>query len=332
MQDERLTFLFQQYINKQCTRAEYAEFMLLINEAGKDGLLKELLDDYYNGSPADTKLPANRAGEIFKNIIDSDPGNYTQPSFYKIKAFQAWAAAVLVVLSISTLFYLNNRTGTHKVKFAQFKSDTTRKLIKLADGSTVILNRHSSIQYPLTFKGKTREVVLTGEGYFDIAHDKQKPFIVHTGKLTVTVLGTAFNIRANPEDKNVTVMVTRGKVSVSNNKGVLAVITPNQQITYDKTSNSSIRNELTVKQAAEWYNKDLFFDDVTMSDAADLLEKQFDVKINFSNEQIKNCRFTGTFLYGEKLEQVLKVICSFNNAVYETKQNGEIMISGPGCN
>jgi len=331
MQDERITFLFQKYIDNQCTREEYAEFMLFINESGNDHILKELLDEFYAGSPERKHLPSDKADRIFKSIINSSPGNNTEIPSFKIKVFQVWAAAVLVLLAVSTILYLNTRPVADQVRLAQFKSDTTRKLIKLSDGSTVILNKNSSIQYPVAFRGRTREVVLTGEGYFDIAHDKSKPFIVRTGKLAVTVLGTAFNIKANPTDKNITVMVTRGKVSVSNNKVIIGVVTPNQQITYDKIRNSSVRNAVTVKQAAEWYNKDLFFDDVTMLNAAALLEKQFDVKISFNNEKIKNCRFTGTFLYGEKLEQVLKVICSFNNAVYEIKPGGEIVLSGPGC-
>src|SRR5690606_2859673 len=89
------------------------------------------------------------------------------------------------------------------------------RLLHLPDGSTVIVGVGSKLNYPSSFDSlRTREVYLEGQAYFDIRHNPQKPFIIHTGKVATTVLGTSFNIKAWPEDQDITVTVTRGKVRV----------------------------------------------------------------------------------------------------------------------
>jgi ferric-dicitrate binding protein FerR (iron transport regulator) len=86
-----------------------------------------------------------------------------------------------------------------------------RQLINLPDGSKVVLNANSKLEYPPGFSNNTREVYLDGEAYFDIAHDPGKPFIVHTGSISTRVLGTAFNINAYRSQQFVEVTVTRVK-------------------------------------------------------------------------------------------------------------------------
>jgi len=89
---------------------------------------------------------------------------------------------------------------------------------------------------------------------------------------------------------------------------------------------------VNVNAVIAWQQSALHFDDISFADAALKLEQHFNVKISFRNEKVKNCRFTGTSLNGDKLDKILKVICAFNNATYETKPDGSIMIDGPGCN
>ena len=207
-----------------------------------------------------------------------------------------------------------------------------KKQVVLADGSTVRLNSNSQIKYSQAFSGKIREVYLSGEAYFDINHDAARPFIIHTGKVITTVLGTAFNIKEDSQLHSVTVTVTRGKVSVANGSEVLGTITPNQQISFNSVSRRHIQTNVDARQAIAWQESDLHFDDITFADAAAQLQQRFKVRISFANGKVKNCRFTGTALKGEKLGDILKVICAFNNAAYKTKSDGSIIIDGQGCN
>jgi len=206
-----------------------------------------------------------------------------------------------------------------------------KQQITLADGSTVFVNAGSELKYPKVFNGKTREVYLSGEAYFDIIHDKSKPFIVHTGKVVTTVLGTAFDINAGRESGRIVVTVTRGKVSVADGKGVIGYITPDQQITYDTKSSTHIQKTVNAAQVVSWQQNDLHFEDITFEDAAKILQQQFKVQISFANDKIKNCRFSGTALKGKNINQILKVICAFNNAAFHYRADHTIVIDGKGC-
>jgi len=239
-------------------------------------------------------------------------------------------AAVLVVFLLAFLNWPTIKENKH-FEFATTARDNQQKRLTLPDGSIVWINSSSELKYPSTFDGKTREVYLTGEAYFDIHHDTFKPFIVHTGKIKTTVLGTAFNINALKDSKNVIITVTRGKVSVADQNHLLGYITPNQQLTYNTESRDQSKVKIDAEKVIAWQG-DLFFDNMTFSEVASVLQERFKVKIGFENEQIKNCRFSGTASKGNDLEQILKIVCAFNNASYKQHSDGSIIIYGPGCN
>lgn len=258
------------------------------------------------------------------------------PMVHKRKLWpQFSAAAAAAILLIGVFLYLYSPFFGKQNRSAQLialnvPADQQRQLT-LADGSTIWINAGSKVEYPKQFDGKTREVYLRGEAYFDIKHDPSKPFIIHTGKVQTTVLGTAFNIKEDPNSHQVTVTVTQGKVSVANGREVLGIVTPNQQISFNTTNHKYTLANVDAQKAIEWQKKDLYFDDISFADAAIKLGQRFKVKISFENEKISACRFTGTALNGENLDQILKVICSFNNASYQTQADGRILIKGEGC-
>jgi transmembrane sensor len=203
--------------------------------------------------------------------------------------------------------------------------------ITLSDGSSVWINAGSELKYPKAFNGKTREVYLSGEAYFDIKHSASKSFIVHTGKIITTVLGTAFNINAPNTSEKVIITVTSGKVSVSNQKQLIAFLTPNQQITYNTKGDTHTEEVVDVSEAIAWQQSDMHFEDITFQEAAKTLEQRFKLKILFANDKIKNCRFSGTALKGNNIDQILRVLCAFNKASYRYSTNNIIIVDGAGC-
>lgn len=217
-----------------------------------------------------------------------------------------------------------------KVK-QEYPKDTAHKWVKLPDGSSVQLNRGSYLEYADSFEGKAiREVRLIGEGYFDIKHDAKHPFIIHTGKIKTTVLGTAFNISAYKANQAVTVTVTRGKVKVEDEKRILAVLTPDQQLAWDVKRPEPVKVKVNAEIVTEWKKQDLIMDDITLEDAAGMIEERYGVKIRFSNDKVKGCRFTAAFLNRNDITQVLKVIGDITGATL-TLKNNLVTIGGPGC-
>jgi transmembrane sensor len=274
---------------------------------------------------------------VFGQIQDSIKANET-----KIVAIprrkHSWRriAAVAAVLVICFTIYLEWPALQRRLHPGQLIALTVpsdqQKKITLPDGSMVWVNANSELKYPQQFNGKTREVYLSGEAYFDIQHDASKPFIIHTGKIITTVLGTAFNIKEDKVGQTIKVTVTRGKVKVANGNKQLGILTLNQQISFNLFNGQATQTEVDASQVIAWQRTELHFEDVTFAEAASQLQQRFNVKINFSNDKVKNCQFTGTALEGEKLDKILKVICAFNNATYQTKADGSIIIDGPGCN
>jgi transmembrane sensor len=245
-------------------------------------------------------------------------------------------AAVAAILAIFFTLFLEWPAIQNKLHPQQLITLTVpsnkKQQISLADGSKVWINASAQLKYPKVFNNKVREVYLSGEAYFDIKHDASKPFIVHTGDVVTTVLGTAFNINADKNSNTIIVTVTRGKVSVIAGKHLLGFVIPNQQITYNTLNNQHTQTTVNADEVIAWQQGDLQFDDITFEEAAKQLRQRFNVNVSFTNEKVKNCRFSGTALKGKNIDQVLKVICAFNNASYTHLPDGSILIDGKGCN
>jgi len=238
--------------------------------------------------------------------------------FTKLAMIKMAAAVILPVAIVAIAFMLNRQSAVQAKDIVQSNKHKEHQVLRLPDGSTVIISAGSKLNYSSSFGDiSKREVYLEGQAYFDISHNASKPFIVHTGKIETTVLGTAFDIKAWPANADVIVTVIRGKVKVEDQYKILGIITPNQQITFNKKEAKAIQKTIDTRPYLAWKEQDLFFDDVTVAEAAKLLEDRFNVRIYFKDESISSKRFTTTFMKDETLEQVLNSICEFNNASYQ---------------
>jgi len=247
------------------------------------------------------------------------------------KTWLRWVAAAAVVLMICSveLFILLKKPEQPQQVAHTSNTAKQHRVVCLPDGSTVIVNAGSKLNYPSTFKGQARrEVYLEGQAYFDIRHNEAQPFIVHTGSVETTVLGTAFNIKAWAAEGSITVTVTRGRVKVGDKQKIFGVITPNQQIVYSKTEDKALKKGVDANAYLAWKNDDLIFDDVTVGEASKLLEERFNVKITIADQEIKSGRFTTTFLKKENLKEVLESICEFTGAKFDyNKDKATVVIS-----
>jgi ferric-dicitrate binding protein FerR (iron transport regulator) len=318
-------------------------FIKLLHKYLKGDLTKEeqqFLESYYNlfqNEPdiLDTlsieekiEFKNDIKGTVWDNISkDEQPDQKIR--FFNKKLIKMAAAAVIFMVFITSLFFLFDGSSKKQAPTSQAVQQKENRVIFLPDGSRVILSPGSKLNYPSSFDGlEKREVFLDGQAFFDIKHNASRPFIVHTGKLETIVLGTAFNIKAIPSEMDITVTVKRGKVKVSDQNKILGVITPNQQITYNKKKVSSIMKIVDSDSYLDWKEQDLLFDNLTIAEAAELLEERYKVKITISDRSIGSQRFTTTFPKNESFEQVLKSICIFNGVVYKyNKEKATVIIS-----
>lgn len=255
---------------------------------------------------------------IWNEIEEHESGEKQQPG-KKWISYLSVAAILLVFMSVGIYFYTGYGNKNEKIvrQISDFRENNEHRLIRLPDGSTVIVGAGSKFNYPSSFDGlDKREVYLEGQAYFDVKRNTEKPFIIHTGKVKTTVLGTAFNIKAWPSEKNIIITVSRGKVKVDDQFRTLGIITPDQQITYDKEKINTVQKNVNALEFLSWKEQDLLLDNVTLAEAAELLTDRYKVNVAVEGGQISAKRFTTNLLKNESLEQVLKSICEFNDAIY----------------
>jgi transmembrane sensor len=249
----------------------------------------------------------------------------------QVKWMYKTAAVAILLMTMTTGLYFLNQSPEEKPNIIS-RSDQTEenRLIRLPDGSTVIVSAGSRINYPSSFDGiATREVYLEGQAYFDVKHNLKKPFIIHTGEISTTVIGTAFNLKAWPTDPNITITVTRGKVKVADKHKTLGFIMPNEQITYNKDKTAFVQNKVDTHELLDLKDQSLLLDDVTISEASELLESRFKVRISITEEEVSNKRFTTIVRKGENLEKVLNSICEFAGADYQYNKEASSIIISP---
>lgn len=244
-------------------------------------------------------------------------------SLYPYWRMAAVAAAVLIFITVSFYFYKEYTSQSDTLATTQTTAQPGifkgRQWIHLPDGSTVLLNDNSELRYEASFNTTTRTVTLTGEAYFDVKHDPTKPFNVQSGTISTHVLGTAFNVKAYPNQKDIIVTVTRGKVKVTDTKQELATITPDQQLSVNATDTRVFKKETLHANANEtltWKSSFLVFDGIYISDAIRQISEKFNVTITLTNPAFNNCRIDAAFLHNEDLDQILNVISKVYHGSY----------------
>ena len=206
-----------------------------------------------------------------------------------------------------------------------------KKVIHLPDGSIVILNKYSTLDYTAFGTSGPREVTLNGEGYFDIVHRPGQPFLVHTGKIVTRVLGTAFNIKAYSSEASIEVTVDHGRVQVLKGGANMGMLSDKQQIRFDKGTEGYSSKKVNVQPVIAWKPVEISFDDITMEEAMRQIGLRFNVSFSFVNPALKDCRVTATFYMEDDLDQIMTVICGVNQSGFVIGGN-KVRIDGKGCN
>ncbi len=237
-------------------------------------------------------------------------------------------AAVLLVIASSAFawFKLAGPTQDSMQPTIVAASDQRIK-IDLPDGSQVWLNKGSELSYDPTFT--SRIVHLTGEGFFEVTHQENVPFEVHTSTTTTTVLGTAFNVDATDQDQ-VSVYVESGRVSfVSKETSTAArTLSKGDKGTFDQATQEIT---LTVEDINEisWKTDQLKFVDTPVKELLDVLEDHFGIECSVSNEALWNCTYNATF-EGATLLEVLDDL-SFGLDVDTEIDGTHVQLNGGGC-
>ncbi len=323
---ERFAYLFRRYLNKTLTPEEVAEMRTYIGHPEYDEDLRILIGEGWEQDwPQEEQNPV-RANNIFNAIVQEHKG--------KQRRLWPWAAAAVVLGAMATGIYLLWQRPIPPREVAQATKPAPpakppHTYLVLPDGSKVLLNEGSTLDYKEGFTAGERGVHLSGEAFFSIRKDIKRPFVVYTGNIKTIVLGTSFNVRAYPADKNITVTVTSGKVRVLHGRWAIDIVKPNEQVTVSGI-NTMKKLEVDAGLATAWKQQDLLFDDQPMQEVAQLLEQRFHVKIVLKSPGLAACHITAAFVKQEPLADIVKVIARINNLSYQISRDS-VLLSGEGC-
>lgn len=242
------------------------------------------------------------------------------------------AAAVLILVATGLLFVY--RSHIKEPVAITYASVTTqkgqRRKLTLPDGSRLTLNAGTSVNIPSNFGEKTRELILSGEATFDISQNVRQPFIIHTGDVRTVVLGTSFDIKAYPGEKAVQIAVLSGKVRIEKKQQVLAAgVVKNQLLTYEESTGKHELKNCNAADIAGWQQNRLFFDQATVAEIAEVLERQYNVNITLIGTTKRLCRYT-LQLKNESLNNALLLLEQLSGISYQVN-NKEIKINIASC-
>ncbi|MCS3795518.1 FecR family protein [Niastella sp. OAS944] len=290
-------------------------------------------------------LKKKLAGSDSAPVIELNTASRARTPFYR--RFSSIAVAAMAVLVIG--FYFIRKippTPTSQNRSVQYTCKPgERKSFQFPDGTQVILNAGSEIYLNDQYAKNTREVFLKGEAFFEVQHNAEVPFIVHTASMDVKALGTAFNVKSYNNEGRTEAVLVRGLVEVTlkkdNNRKLL--LHPDEKVMWrdDKAgseaeaSHPAANSTAVVKPVKKndngdvkeiaWVQNNLAFEDEAFEEIAYQLNRWYNVNIQFESSDIKQYHFTATFKR-EKIEQVLEILRASKRFNYRIEGEGSIVV------
>ena len=260
-------------------------------------------------------------------MTDDEPGGSAD---YLIRRLPLWSRAAAILLLFSVAYILIQQwTGAGNADWVVHAAGDQQLELVLPDQSRITLNANSHLSYLKAFD--PRQVKLEGEAYFDVSHNEEKPFTILTGETQTTVLGTAFNLRAYPDEQTVELTMERGKVEFTrlDQPEEIVILTSKERAVFSKPQQEIRKLTSPDSNAFSWKERALYFSDTPLSEIVKDLERYFHVDIELSSQGLGNCPFTGDYQQPESSQIITVLEIALDLEVQH--QGDRIVFSGNGC-
>ncbi|MET0463969.1 MAG: FecR family protein [Chitinophagaceae bacterium] len=371
MTEERFWLLLSARLAGEATPEELNELETYLKENPSEQLRAGTIDDIWSVNPSGSdefkeaafnKHLQRMSNHFSEPVLQYETETVTEQEAEKSSRKKpglrivAWLTAVAAAAVIGWFAYSYFPFSLTKSSNALAQNTVSTKRgskskIQLPDGTQVWLNADSKITYNENFQGKIREVQLSGEAFFDVVHDEERPFVIHTNVIDVKVLGTAFNVRSYADEKNTETSLIRGSVEITlrNNPDKKIILKPNDKLIVDnmeakaetgsaemvhsKHSNRpslltlgkvNFKDNQTTALETLWVKNTLAFDKESFDVIALKIERWYDVKVKIADNKIRKTEFSGVF-EDEDLEQVMEALRMTGNFHYDINKK-EVMI------
>ncbi|MEH6682302.1 MAG: FecR domain-containing protein [Sediminicola sp.] len=292
---------------------------------------QELLDKFLEGKTTSNEERAlfqleesyilQNKKEVFKNDIEKR--DTKQEIYSRIqrrirknrKKWLAIAASIAVLIGSGSILFYN---GGMDFGSLTVSNDTgSYRIVLLEDGSKVTLNKRSELTYRNDHNG-TRYLELEGEAFFEIARDEDRPFVVKTGSLRTTVLGTSFNIRETGAMVQVT--VATGLVEVSDQEDSV-LLKPDQSASYSNVSKTFATRYTHHELSESWFKESIKLEEIEMGALAEFMKDKYGVEFQFMEERAKHVEMSINIHKNEGIEDILRKINYISELQLTTKPN-----------
>ena len=324
LKEEMTKELLIKFLNDQCTREELQEVVRWIkNDSFSIEARKMMLNDWMNFKEDDNLVENETLISLLDKIHHKINIEGRQANNKSIVLIATWLTRVAAVLLLPLLIILINILSNKPEEIAHNIEMTidsleiiapigSKTVVQFSDGTEVFLNHGSKIKYPQKFSGNTREVILTGEGYFNVAHNPDMPFIVQARSLNIKAVGTEFNVSAYPDESVVATTLVEGKVMIEKQVGdqkavPIGAMVPGQHVSYDIRTGKTFSTIGEIEKFICWKNGKLIFKRDSIITIAQRLSRWYNVDIEITDTDVKEYTYTATFV-DESLDHILELL------------------------
>ena len=234
-----------------------------------------------------------------------------------ITILQRIAAVLALPLLCSTIYFMM-KPEMKPEQYVTIKANAGMVAsFVLPDKTEVWLNSGSTLKYPEQFYGKTRQVELTGEAFFNVTEDEKRNFVVALhDNLSIEVFGTKFNVEAYVDDENVRTTLVEGKIQFIDGHEKMVILRPSQRLTFSLKDKSLKVNNVSVTPDIAWTHGQIIFENTSLEDALSILSQRFNVKFDIKDKSLKDNYFTGQFS-DESLNEILNYFTASSDIDYK---------------
>lgn len=338
MDNNQFIKLVTKYLSKETSLKEVEE----LNSYLKDAEYKEIFELMITKWEAPKEV-INSGNFNLERGLDNlrNKINYYEPVYRKseihkkrVRTFQQFvikaAASIAFITLIAYGFYyflFSNNIAKPNIEYVEKITEPGQKsIITFIDGTKIILNSGSSLKYPTRFEKNRRFVVLSGEAYFEVTHNAARPFIVSTRNIETTVLGTKFDVKAFPDENEISVSLVEGEVMVENTVNEKntesIVLSENERLCYNENDKSMELSSFNLMQTIGWKDNILVFKDEPLIKVLTVIERSYGVKIELADTSLNYIKVTANFA-SESFWTIVKALKVFTKLDYKTVSNNE---------
>ena len=231
------------------------------------------------------------------------------------RAMQWTAILLLPLLSAIATYFITQPSDLQDAPVTVSTGYGEKAEVTLPDGSRVWINAGSRLTYDNRYNRRQREVLLSGEAYFEVAQEKRKPFIVRTTDMVVEALGTSFNVMAYDDEPFASSVLLEGSLRVTA-ASQERLLSGNHRATLYKASSTLASDAVLASDYVVWKEGYIYFENSSFEDIAKRLSRMFNVQISFTSDELKKMRFTGT-LGNSSIRNVLDILSLTSPMRYE---------------